>query len=62
MPAWAKCRVSYTNEEGIHSVEVAADTLFEAAAQAQVEFREDKTIMTAPDLQHTGSRGPTKAC
>jgi len=49
----AKCRVSYTNDEGIHSVEVTANTLFEAAAQALVEFREDKTITTPPDLETT---------
>jgi hypothetical protein len=44
----ARCRVSYKNDEGIHSVEVTADTLYEAVAQAVSEFKEDKTITTAP--------------
>ena|SRR5579862_6235898 len=44
----ARCRVSYKNDEGIHSVEVTAETLFEAVAQAIVEFKEDKTITTPP--------------
>lgn len=39
-----RCRVGYKNDEGIHSVEVSAETLFEAVAQAIVEFKEDKTI------------------
>jgi len=38
--------VSYKNDQGIHSVEVTAETLFEAVAQAIVEFKEDKTITT----------------
>jgi hypothetical protein len=44
----ARCRVSYRNDEGIHSVEVTADTLYEAVGQAVVAFREDKTITTPP--------------
>ena len=44
----ARCRVSYMNAEGIHSVEVTADTLFEAVAQAVVEFRDDKTVTEPP--------------
>jgi hypothetical protein len=44
----ARCRVSYKNSEGIHSVEVTAETLYEAVAQAIVEFKEDKTIATPP--------------
>ena len=44
----ARWRVNYKNDEGIHSVEVTADTLFEALGQAVVEFREDKTIVTPP--------------
>jgi hypothetical protein len=47
----AKCRVSFTNDEGSHSVEVAADTLFEAVALAVAEFREDKTISQPPDAE-----------
>jgi len=43
-----RCRVSYKNDEGIHSVEVTAETLYEAVAQAIVEFKEDKTISTPP--------------
>jgi hypothetical protein len=44
----ARCRVSYQNDEGIHAIEVAAETLYEAVAEAVVEFREDKTISTPP--------------
>ena len=44
----AKCRVSYTDREGIHSVEVTADTLYEAVAQAIADFREDKTVSNPP--------------
>ena len=40
----ARCRVSYTNEQGVHSVEVTADTLSEAVALAVTEFRDDKTV------------------
>src|ERR1039457_2783818 len=35
------------------SVEVTADTLFEAVAQAVIEFREDKTVSKPPDLKPT---------
>jgi hypothetical protein len=44
----ATCRVSYADRDGIHSVEVSADTLFEAVAQALVDFKEDKTILNPP--------------
>jgi hypothetical protein len=44
----ARCRVSYTDAEGIHSIEVDAETLFEAVAQGVVEFKEDKTLSDAP--------------
>jgi hypothetical protein len=44
----AKCRASHTNDQGIHSVEVTADTLFEAVAQAVVEFKDDKTVAEPP--------------
>jgi hypothetical protein len=43
-----RCRVSYVDAEGIHSVEVTAETLFGAVAQAVVEFKEDKTVSTTP--------------
>lgn len=36
-------RVSYTDTKGIpHSVEVQADSLYEAVAQAVAEFRQDE--------------------
>ena len=42
-------RVSYKNEDGLHSVEVNADSLYEAVAEAMVaEFREDQTISELP--------------
>jgi hypothetical protein len=44
----AHCRVSYKNDEGLHSVEVTAETLYEAGVLAIVEFKEDKTISTPP--------------
>src|ERR1700744_2889367 len=43
-----KCRVSYTDAEGVHSVEVNAETLFEAVAQAVVEYRNDRTVSNPP--------------
>jgi hypothetical protein len=51
----SRCRVTYSDAEGIHSVEVTADTLFEAVAQAVVEFKQDKTVSTppAPDTDFT---------
>jgi len=44
----ARCRVSYTDRQGVHAVEVTADTLFEAVAQAVVEFKEDRKVSTPP--------------
>lgn len=44
----AQCRVSYADAEGVHSVTVTAETLFEAVAQAVVAFREDKTLSKVP--------------
>ena len=44
----ARCRVSYKNEDGLHSVEVNAESLYEAVAEAVAEFREDKTISELP--------------
>jgi hypothetical protein len=59
----ATCRVSYTNEDGMHSVEVTAETLFEAVALAIAEFRDDKTIASQPgpmtDLMVRVIRKPT---
>jgi hypothetical protein len=43
-----RCRVSFVNEDGLHAVEVVADTLFEAVAQAVAEFLQDKSISTPP--------------
>lgn len=43
----SRCRISYSNTEGTHTVEVSAETLFEAVAMAVVEFRED-TAVTPP--------------
>ena len=44
----ARCRVSYADAEGSHSVEVTADTLYEAIAMAVVEFKQDATISNPP--------------
>jgi hypothetical protein len=44
----ARCRVSYKNEDGLHSVEVEAESLYEAVAEAVAKFREDKTISELP--------------
>ncbi len=44
----AACRVSFTDYSGIeHGVEVSADSLFEAAALAIVEFRKSGFAETA---------------
>jgi len=44
----SRCRVTYTDDEGIHSVEVSAETLFESVAQAVIEFKEDTSVSNAP--------------
>ena len=44
----ARCRVSYKNDDGLHSVEVEAESLYEAVAEAVAEFRKDKTISELP--------------
>jgi len=44
----SRCRVSYADAEGIHSVEVNADTLYEAVAMAVAEFRQDSTVSNQP--------------
>jgi hypothetical protein len=57
----AKCRVSYTNEQGVHSVEVTADTLFEAVALAVAEFCDDKTVAAARPGDRVLGIDPAKA-
>ncbi len=45
----ARCRVSFTDgEKTEHSVEVEADSLYEAVALAVAEFREDPLISVYP--------------
>lgn len=48
MPA-SRCRVTYTDSEGSHSVEVHADSLYEAVAMAVAEFKQDQTVPHPPD-------------
>jgi hypothetical protein len=48
MLVFSRCRVSYTDDEGCHSVAVTAETLFEAVAGAVTAFREAKTIRKWP--------------
>jgi hypothetical protein len=49
MPRVARCRVSFTDPEGIlHAVEVDADSLYEAVAHAVAEFRAAGPIKAAP--------------
>jgi hypothetical protein len=48
MPA-SRCRVTYTDSEGSHSVEVRAETLYEAVAMAVAEFKQDKTVPHPPE-------------
>jgi hypothetical protein len=51
MLCMARCRVSYSDSEGNHSVEVTADTLYEAVAMAVVEFKQDTTVSNPPGLE-----------
>jgi hypothetical protein len=45
----SRCKVSYTDMEGIvHAVEVDAGSLYEAVALAVAEFREDEIITDTP--------------
>ena len=44
----ATCRVSFTDRDGIHSVEVQGETLYEAVAEAIAEFRQDSTVPNQP--------------
>ena len=46
MPA-SRCRVTYTDSEGSHSVEVHAETLYEAVAIT--EFKQDQTVPHPPE-------------
>jgi len=48
MPA-SRCKVSYTDSEGSHSVEVRAETLYEAVAMAVAEFKQDQTVPHPPE-------------
>jgi hypothetical protein len=48
MPA-SRCRVTYTDSEGSHSVEVRAETLYEAVAMAVAEFKQDQTVPHPPE-------------
>jgi hypothetical protein len=48
MPS-SRCRVSYTDSEGIvHSVDVEAESLYEAVAIAVAQFRDDHLNPSAP--------------
>lgn len=52
----ARCRVSYTDTEGLaHSIDVEADSLYEADASADAELREDDlhTSLPAPMTEFT---------
>jgi hypothetical protein len=53
----SRCRVSFTDSEGIsHSVEVQAESLYEAVALAVSEFRNDSvTAMPGPMTEFTVS-------
>jgi len=45
----ARCRVSFTDFERLeHSVEVDADSLYEAVAQAVADFRQDPLLKDGP--------------
>src|SRR5271157_1839331 len=47
--ALSRCRVSYTDADGVvHSVEVDADSLYEAVALAVAEFRQGEIITEVP--------------
>jgi hypothetical protein len=59
------CRVAFTDSEGIaHSVEVEADSLFEAVALAVAEFRRDEATTAEPGTMTefivTAYRKPTE--
>jgi len=45
----SRCRVSYLDQEGLdHSVEVEAESLYEAVATAVAEFRQGEIITDTP--------------
>jgi hypothetical protein len=45
----ARCRVSFTDSDGIaHAVEIQAESLYEAVAQAVAEFRKGEIIAETP--------------
>jgi hypothetical protein len=45
----ARCRVSYTDVDGlVHAIEVDAESLYEAVALAVAEFREDDLNQSMP--------------
>ena len=45
----SRCRVSYLDQEGLdHSVEVEAESLYEAVAIAVAEFRQGEIITDTP--------------
>jgi hypothetical protein len=47
--ALSRCRVSYADADGVvHSVEVDADSLYEAVALAVAEFRQDEIVTDVP--------------
>lgn len=47
----APCRVTYTDADGLlHSIEVEAETLYEAVALAIAEFRQDEMLEDLPKL------------
>lgn len=59
------CRVSFTDSEGVgHSVEVEADSLYEAVALAVAEFRRDEAATAEPggmtEFTVTAFRKPTE--
>ncbi len=45
----ARCRVSYTDAEGVaHGIDVEAESLYEAVALAVAEFRQDDLNQSLP--------------
>jgi hypothetical protein len=51
MLSMARCRVSYSDSEGNHSVEVNSETLYEAVAMAVADFKQDTTVSNPPGLE-----------
>lgn len=47
--AASRCRVSFTDSEGVlHGIDVEAESLYEAVAIAVAQFREDEVSPSAP--------------